>query len=205
MSQFAPRRQPIKVKEPKTGRKTNSTAQPTQLDYDRLCQASLNETIRNFQLSPNLSILELPLAAITKRDWLSNASKQQTNHLVKRLNQIEHKIKTSYVSKNTFGENKANEPINDGKNIVTIRDTRPNQFLLVTQLIHQLSQSTIYNSMQLRGFKTQRNIESQLKRNPTILSRIQQTYRKLIPVSHRPQWIFLFLSSFHVSIFRIES
>lgn len=54
---------------------------------------------------------------------------------------------------------------------------RPNQFLLISNLISQLSQS----ATQIRGFKTQRNIESQLKRNPSFLSRFQQAIGKAVP------------------------
>lgn len=185
LSQIAPRRQPIKVKEPKTTQKTIKA--PAQSDYDRLCAASLNEAIRNFKLSPNLTILDLPLSTIIKPSWSASQCKQQQqqkikNDFIKRLDHIQNKLRTSYVSCDTFQENKI-EPIADDKLTSTTRvinsssNSRPNHFLLVTHLVQQLSQST-FHSMQIRGFKTNRNIESQLKRNPTILSRIQKSFRK---------------------------
>lgn len=84
----------------------------------------------------------------------------------------------SYVSKNTFRENKA-EPMPDARPIVnninyTIDINHSRILMLATNLVHQLSQQG--NSMQIRGFRTHRNIESQMKRNPTFASRIQQFF-----------------------------
>lgn len=121
-----------------------------------------------------MAILELPLSTITKRNWSSNTNKR--NNFVKNLNQIQDKIKTSYVSCDTFQENKV-EPIHDGNKSVFVSNNRKNNFLFIPQLMEQLNQST-FKSMQIRGFKTHRNIKSQLKRNPTLLSRIQNTLRK---------------------------
>lgn len=81
----------------------------------------------------------------------------------------------SYVSKDSFHENKA-EPMTDTI-ITTINHHSTNSFLL-THLIHQQAQSILRNSMQIRGFITQRNVESQLKRNPSFLTRIQQAFCK---------------------------
>lgn len=84
------------------------------------------------------------------------------------------------MSKNSFAENKA-EPMHDAhesiRNIATLN--HPNTtLLLTTHLIRQLSQPIFRNSIQIRGFRTQRNIESQLKRNPSFMSRIQEYFGK---------------------------
>lgn len=121
-----------------------------------------------------MAILELPLSTITKRNWSSNTNKR--NNFVKNLNQIQVKIKTSYVSCDTFEENKI-EPIHDGNEPVFVSNNRKNNIFFVPQLMDQLNQST-FKLMQIRGFKTHRNIRSQLKRNPTLLSRIQKTLRE---------------------------
>lgn len=172
MSQIAPRRQPIKVKEPKSSRKTNTSH--AQNECERLCEASLYEAINNFKTSSNMAILELPLSTIAKRNWLSNTNKR--NNFVKNLDQIQDKIKMSYVSCDTFQENKV-EPIHDGNKSAFVSNNRKNYIFFVPQLMEQLNQST-FKLMQIRGFKTHRNIKSQLKRNPTLLSRFQKTLRK---------------------------
>lgn len=93
------------------------------------------------------------------------------------LNRFENRLKMSYVSKNSFAENKA-EPIHDARPSTSFTEfthnEHPNTILFTMNSIHQLSQSMLRNSIQIRGFKTQRNVESQLKRNPSFLSRIQQ-------------------------------
>lgn len=121
-----------------------------------------------------MAILELSLSTITKRNWSSNTNKR--NHFANNFDQIQDKIKTSYVSRNSFQENKV-EPIDYGNKPVFVSNKRKYNILFVPQLMKQLNQST-FNSMQIRGFKTHRNIRSQLKRNPTLLSRIQKTLRK---------------------------
>lgn len=171
LSQFTPRRHTIRLKESKSDRKTNKTAQNK---CEILCQESLHEAVRNWQNSTNATILEIPLTAITKQKSLTG-SHTQTRGEIRRLDRLESNIRMSYVSKSTFRENKA-EPMSDARQINTIDINHPKIFLIASNLVHQLSQPMLRNSMQIRGFRTQRNVESQLKRNPTFLSRFQQTF-----------------------------
>lgn len=177
MSQITSR--PQTIRQSKSGRKANKTAQN---EFERLCQESLCEALRNFQASTNTSILELPLKSIAKRKPLTE-SRTQTRSAIKTLDRLEDQIRMSYVSNSSFRENRA-EPMHDGQQqpITNIASTpasiisHPNTFLLASNLVHQLSQPIFRNSMQIRGFKTQRNIESQLKRNPSFMSRIQLSF-----------------------------
>lgn len=183
LSQITPRSHTVRLKESKSGRKTNKTAQN---EFERLCQESLCEALRNFQASTNTAILEVPLSSIVKQKPL----RDQTRSAIKTLDRLEDTIRKSYVSKSSFRENKA-EPMHDATHISNKASTatattaaaasivrHPNTFLLASNLVHQLSQPIFRNAMQIRGFKTQRNIESQLKRNPSFMSRIQQNFGK---------------------------
>lgn len=182
MSQITPRPHTVRLKESKSGRKTNKTAQN---EFERMCQESLCEALRNFQASTNTSILELPLASIVKQKPVRG----QTRSAIKTLDRLEDNIRMSYVSKSSFRENKA-ELMHDATNISTASTkatttaaassivNHPNTFLIASNLVRQLSQPIFQNAMQIRGFKTQRNIESQLKRNPSFISRIQQSFGK---------------------------
>lgn len=172
LSQITPRTHTIRLKESKSSRKTNKIAQN---ENDLLCQESLCEAVQNFQVATNTSILELPLYTIMRQKPLAG-SQTQTKRAIKSLDRLENNIKMSYVSKDSFRENRA-EPMPDALTTTTTKTvSHPNTFLLATNLIHQLSQPIFKNAMQIRGFRTQRNIESQLKRNPTFLSRIQQMF-----------------------------
>lgn len=180
LSQITPRRHTIRLKESKSDRKTNKSAAHNQ--YEILCQESFCEAVRNFQTSTNATILEIPLTSIMKQKPLATAagSHTQTRSAIKHLDRLENTIKTSYVSKDTFQENKA-EPMPDARplnNNININISHPKIFLIATNLVHQLSQPMVRSSMQTRGFRTHRNIESQLKRNPSFSSRIQQFFGK---------------------------
>lgn len=207
LSQFTPRRHTIRLKDSNRSNKKSNTPLPTQSEYDKLCTDSLNEVLRNFQASTstNLSILELPLSSIITKDWTTATTKTKsaTNSVTKRLNRLHQNIKTNYVSHNTFRENKS-EPmqhdlplmVNSGGGGV---NSSPNRFLLVSNLINQLSKSTFRSSTQIRGFKTQRTIESQLKRNPTFISRFQQVIGRLYKINNWP-----FLWNFRVNTFCVN-
>lgn len=170
LSQITPRRHTIRLKESKSSRKTNKTARKN--EYEPLCQQSLCETLRNLQAtSINTAILEIPLNKfiVQKTGPGSHVHKFSA---IDHLNRLENCIKTSYVSKNSFAENKA-EPILDARQPITDITNHPGTVLLTMNSIHQLSHSMLKNSIQIRGFKTDRNIERQLKRNPSFISRIQ--------------------------------
>lgn len=138
LSQITPRRPTIRLREQKTQKKThNVTTQQNELtsisttELNKLCSDSLTEVLRNFQLSPNASVLELPLNVIATQKW----SSKQFNRPSQRFNSMEAKLKSSYVSGASFADNKA-EPM--------ISDVRPvahrNHFLLVSNFVDQLSQ-----------------------------------------------------------------
>lgn len=187
LSQITPRPHTVRLKESKSSRKTNKTAQN---EFERLCQESLCVALHNFQASTNTSILELPLSSIVKQKPLTG-SRTHTRSAIKTLDRLEDHIRTSYVSKSSFQENKA-EPIHDGRKSFSSNTTNsvaattasivshPNTFLIASNLVHQLSQPIFRNAMQIRGFKTHRNIESQLKRNPSFMSRIQQSFGNIV-------------------------
>lgn len=185
MSQITPRPHTVRLKESKSGKKTNKTAQN---EFERLCQESLCVALQNFQASKNTSMLELPLSSIVKQKPLTGL-RTQTRRAIKRLDRLEDHIRTSYVSKSSFQENKA-EPMHDARksfststnSVVATASivSHPNTFLIASNLVHQLSQPIFRNAVQIRGFKTHRNIESQLKRNPTFMSRIQQSFGKIL-------------------------
>lgn len=171
LSQITPRRHTIRLKESKTSRKTSKTARKN--DYEQLCQQSLCETLRNLQAtSINTAILEIPLNKFLLLNTTPSAHVQKAS-AIEHLNRFENCLKTSYVSKNSFAENKA-EPMFDARQSITDITNHPSTVLLTMNPIRQLSHSMLSNSIQIRGFKTQRNVESQLKRNPSFLSRIQQ-------------------------------
>lgn len=182
LSQITPKRHPIRIKESKSDKKHN---QINQNEFDRLCQQSLYEAVRNFQASTNASILELPLAEIIKQKPVALKRTTQTKSAIRNLDKFENTIRMSYVSKNSFRENKG-ESMQDVTPTTSHAQTRhattsvsrPNHFLLASNIIQQLSQPIFQHTMQIRGFKTQRNIESQLKRNPTFLTRIQKSFGK---------------------------
>lgn len=177
LSQITPRRHTIRLKESKSNKKITKSSTN---EYERLCQESLSEAVRNFQACTHTAaILKIPITAITKQKPLAGP-RSQTNSAINCLDRLENHLRTSYVSKNSFAENKA-EPMLDAhetvRNIATIN--HPNStVLLTTHLIRQLSQPIFRNSIQIRGFRTQRNIESQLKRNPSFMSRLQQYFGK---------------------------
>ncbi|XP_031620472.1 ATP-dependent zinc metalloprotease YME1L isoform X2 [Contarinia nasturtii] len=183
LSQITPRRHTIRIKESKPERKTN---QINQNEFEQLCQQSLCEAVRNFQASPNTKILELPISVIMKQKPLALKHTTQTKSAIKNLTNFENTLRMSYVSKNSFRENKS-EPIHDvtTESLAQARTTTTsltNNFLLASNLMHHLSQPISNRTMQIRGFKTQRNIESQLKRNPTFLTRIQKSFDPLSKV-----------------------
>lgn len=170
LSQITPRRHTIRLKESKTSRKTNKTARNN--DYEQLCQQSLCETLRNLQAtSINAAILEISLDKFVVQKMAPSARVHKASAM-DHLNRFENSLKTSYVSKNSFAENKA-EPMLDVRQSIAAIANQPSTILMTMNSIHQLSHSILRNSTQIRGFKTQRNIESQLKRNPSFLSRIQ--------------------------------
>lgn len=142
-----------------------------------MCQQSLCETLRNLQTtSINTAILEIPLDKfIVQRTTTPSSPVHKAASAIEQLNRFEHCLKTSYVSKNSFAENKA-EPMFDAQQSITdVTRNHPSTAVLLTMhSLRQLSHSMLRNSIQIRGFKTQRNVESQLKRNPSFLSRIQQ-------------------------------
>lgn len=173
LSQITPRRHTIRLKESKSNRKTTKT---TKNDYERLCQESFCEAFRNFQASTNAAILDIPLSSITNLKPLAR-QRSQTGSTEKCLHRLENTIKMSYVSRNSFAENKA-EPMLDSHESVGI--SHPNTVVLAANLIRQLSQPMMRDFIQIRGFRTQRNIESQLKRNPSFMSRFQQYFGKYL-------------------------
>lgn len=175
LSQITPRRHTIRLKESKSDKKTNKSAHNT---CETLCQQSLCEAVRNFQTSTNAAILEIPLASIIRQKSLTG-SHTQTRNAIRHLDRLENTIKMSYVSRNTFQENK-DEPMPDARPLTnhttSIDMSHPRIFLLATNLVHQLSQPMLRSSMQIRGFKTHQNVEYQLKRNPSFSSRIQKFF-----------------------------
>lgn len=173
LSQITPRRHTIRLKESKSNRKVNKTT--TKTEYERLCQESLCEALRNFQASTNTAILEIPVSTITKQKPLVR-SYPQTNSAIKCLDRLENTIKLSYVSRNSFAENKAEPMFHDRHEYAGNAMNHPNTVLLAANLIRQLSQPIFRNSIQIRGFKTHRTIASQLKRNPSFVSRFQQFF-----------------------------
>lgn len=131
--------------------------------------------LRNFQTTPiNSAILEIPLNKMYIQKMALSAQKISA---MDHLNRLENCLKTSYVSKNSFAENKA-EPIIDAQQSLSPNRSHSSTVLLTLNSLGQLSHSMLQNSIQIRGFKTQRNIESQLKRNPSFTSRIQQLFGK---------------------------
>lgn len=142
MSQFTPRRQPIRLKEQKSHKKfKNVNAQQNELasmssaDLNKLCSDSLTEVMRNFQMSPNASILEVPLNAIVAQKWPLKHWQRPSS----RIDSLETKIKTSYISNASFQQNKA-EPMWGPLNMTTLNVAQTNNFLQITHLIGQLSQ-----------------------------------------------------------------
>lgn len=106
-------------------------------DLNKLCTDSLAEVVRNFAASPNASILELPLNAIASKKWSSKPSHRTTN----RLDSLEAKLKTSYVSHASFQQNKSESMYGPlGAAVVTPTAAGTNQFVLVANLVGQLNQ-----------------------------------------------------------------
>lgn len=133
--------------------------------------------LRNFQTTTiNAAILEIPLNKLCMQKMAFSAPKLSA---MDHLDRLENCFKTTYVSKNSFAENKA-EPIIDAQQSLSQTRNHTNHVLFTMNSVRQLSHSMMQNSIQIRGFKTSRNIESQLKRNPTFLSRIQQFIQRLI-------------------------
>lgn len=155
---------------------TENVVTLTSSQLNELCNDSLGESVRNFRNSINVDIIELPLAAIEKQKWFSSKESKRMNNLEVRLNDLQSSLKTSYVSNNTFAENKADLTPNQS---LSSNYTQANNFLIVSNFVNHLCKANFVNNFtQVRGFKTQRAIESQLKRNPTFLSRIQHLVGK---------------------------
>lgn len=173
LSQITTRPHTIRLKESKYDRKPHRSSQN---EFEKLCQGSLCEAFRNLQSSTNTSILEISISAILGQKSSVGLGVKQKRSTIRSLDRLEVAIKKSYVSKNSFRENKA-EPMDERKSLTTTLSL-PNTFLLASNLVHQLCQPIFRSSMQLRGFRTHRNIESQLTRNPSFLSRIQQSFGK---------------------------
>lgn len=143
LSQITPRRQTIRLKEQKSHKKSkNSNGQQNELaslsctELNKLCSDSLTESVRNFQSSPNVSILELPLKAIATQTWSSKQWQRPSN----RIDSLEAKLKTSYISQASFRQNKA-EPMCGPLHPATISAAAAgtNNFLQVAHLVGQLS------------------------------------------------------------------
>lgn len=122
--------------------------------------------------------MEIPLNRFIMQKTALGSHVHKLN-AIDHLNRLENCIKMSYVSKNSFAENKA-EPILDARQTISEITNYPSTVLLTMNSIRQLSHSMMTNSIQIRGFKTQRNIESQLKRNPSFSSRLQQYFGNII-------------------------
>lgn len=184
LSQITPRPHTIRLKDSRPSRKTNKTTPKNEYEQ-QLCQQSLCEMLRNLQTTAiNSAILEIPLNKFIMQKMALNAHGPKLSAM-DQLNRFEQRLNISYISKNTFAENKA-EPIVDApqKSIGTIRSSQPSSAVLLTMnSIRQLSHSMLQNSIQIRGFKTDHSIESQLKRNPSLLSRIQQFFGKFFALS----------------------
>lgn len=142
LSQFTPRRQTIRLKEQKSHKKLknekatqNELASMSCVDLNKLCTDSLTEVMRNFQTSPNASILELSLNTIVAQKWPLKHWQRPSS----RIDSLETKIKTSYISNASFQQNKA-EPMWCPLNTTTLNVAQTNNFLQITHLIGQLSQ-----------------------------------------------------------------
>lgn len=143
LSQITPRRQTIRLKEQKSQKKVKSSnsvqndlAPISCADLNKLCTDSLAEAMRNFKSSPNATILELPLSAVAAQKWSSKQLQRSSSP----INSLEAKMKTSYISKASFQQNKA-EPIWDPLNAVTVSAplAGTNNFLQVANIIGELS------------------------------------------------------------------
>lgn len=107
----------------------------TSVELNKLCNDSLNEAVKNFQSSINASILDLSLTTITNQKW-SSKRLRPVNNMENRLDSFQQSLKTSYISHDSFHQNKA-EPM-FRQNATT---TKPvNNFLFVTNLINQIGQ-----------------------------------------------------------------
>ncbi|KAJ0170374.1 hypothetical protein K1T71_014302 [Dendrolimus kikuchii] len=144
------------------GKEASSGAENTYI-----CRESLEECLRNFDKDALTEMRKVDVRAVATCSGLAKRP-------LRLLSDITSSRKVSYVSSDSFMKNK------NGWETPTVtvdlrgRDTR---FSLTDNFIGLLAKSVQSNSfnynIQVRGFKTERGVHADLKRNPNIINRLR--------------------------------
>lgn len=122
-----------------------------------LCSKSLDETIKNFNVNKNTISGDLQLS-LKEKELFSGSFVLKPEKRVKRNTWV-----ISYKSSESFNTNKNETP-------------QTNLLSLFGALTKQPFQQF---SMQIRGFKTDRSFDAEMKRNPNMTSRLKDAFGKM--------------------------
>ncbi|KAL4710366.1 hypothetical protein ACJJTC_003763 [Scirpophaga incertulas] len=138
--------------------------------YDAtLCTASLDETIKNFDKNVLAEMRRVDLRSLTS---LNGASKKSLNYAKELLSAK----KVSYVSSESFECNKNGWLANVPTVTVDLRRNVPRLSFtdnFIGLLTHSVQDNIFKYNVQVRGFKTERGINADLKRNPNLMNRLR--------------------------------
>ncbi|XP_048487044.1 ATP-dependent zinc metalloprotease YME1L isoform X2 [Plutella xylostella] len=143
------------------GEKTNHVKRK-EASYDAtICQESLSECLRNFEKDVLKEMRQVDLRAVT----LSRA----------RPSGLTSAKKVSFISEDSFEKNK-----NGWSSTPTVTvDVRRGHFNVTENFVGLLASSLRQNSfkfnVQVRGFKTERGVDADLKRNPNLINRLRKS------------------------------
>lgn len=131
--------------------------------------------MHNFRASPNEKILEISASAIGSRDFAMRSKFDETSQVITQLNKLQRTVKANSLASIA----NCTSAVNDA-DLTTIKHSSAEQAtsaancaIVTNSILHQTFRTALHNSMQTRGFKTHRNIDSKLRRDPSFSSRLQ--------------------------------
>ncbi|RVE42680.1 hypothetical protein evm_012668 [Chilo suppressalis] len=152
-------------------RKENATSL-----YDAtLCSESLEEAVRNFDKNDLAEMRKVDLRSLAT---LSKATRRSLNF----SKEFQSAKKVSFISAETFDKNKNGwTPQSSTTPTVTVDLRRHNTRISLTDnfvglLARSLQKDTFQYSVQVRGFKTERGVHADQKRNPNLINRLRKFF-----------------------------
>lgn len=98
----------------------------------------------------------------------------RTSRVITQLDKLQETAKVNSVASmaSCDSEIDAQAEVKSAQSIAAQQSQAMGHVVLPSKLLQQMHRSMLQNTMQVRGFKTHRSIESQLKRDPSISDRL---------------------------------
>ncbi|GAB0098275.1 ATP-dependent zinc metalloprotease YME1L [Sergentomyia squamirostris] len=165
LSQISPRRNNVSLKRHKSKKNTETHNHTLKLDRTILCPLSFQEVLHNMRFSPVMP--QQTLASINAADLCVVLQPEK-----RMLREKKPSMMVSYVPPNSFNRNHHHS----------------SGGVSSSSLSSFLSGKLLNYSIQLRGFKTDRSVVAEMKRNPRLVSRIRNSFgpAQRIDAAHIP-------------------